>query len=51
LILKPGDTARFRVRLFDEAGTFIREEPSATWALDGLKGAIANGQFAAASDP
>ena len=50
LILKPGDTARFRVRLFDENGTFIREEQSATWALDGLKGTIANGQFVAAAD-
>jgi outer membrane protein assembly factor BamB len=50
LILKPGDTARFRVRLFDENGNFIREEQSATWALDGLKGTIANGQFVAAAD-
>ncbi len=50
LILKPGDSARFRVRLFDENGTFIREEQSATWALEGLKGTIANGQFVAASD-
>jgi outer membrane protein assembly factor BamB len=51
LILKPGDAARFHVRLFDDRGIFIREEPSATWALDGLKGTIANGQFVAASDP
>jgi hypothetical protein len=50
LILKPGDTARFRVRLFDENGTFIREEQSATWSLDRLKGTIANGQFVAATD-
>ena len=45
LILKPGDTANFRVRLFDEQGRFIREEPSATWALDRLKGTIANGEL------
>ena len=51
LILKPGDTAHFRLRLFDENGTFIREEQSGTWALDGLKGTIANGQFVAATEP
>lgn len=50
LILKPGDKVNFRVRLFDERGTFIREEPSATWSLDQLKGEVANGQFVAASD-
>jgi hypothetical protein len=38
------------VRLFDEQGKFIREEPAATWSLDQLKGTIMNGQFVAASD-
>jgi len=51
LILKPGDKVNFRVRLFDERGIFIREEPSATWALDQLKGDVTNGQFVVASDP
>ena len=50
LILKPGDTVRFRVRLFDEKGNFIREEPAAEWSLDKLKGTITNGQFVAATD-
>ncbi|MGI9065760.1 MAG: PQQ-binding-like beta-propeller repeat protein [Pyrinomonadaceae bacterium] len=50
LILKPGDIMKFRVRLFDEQGRFIREEPSATWSLDQLKGTLENGQFTAASD-
>ena len=50
LILKPGDKANFRVRLFDAQGNFIREEPSATWSLDQLKGTVENGHFAAASD-
>jgi hypothetical protein len=50
LILKPGDKVNFRVRLFDEHGVFIREEASATWALDQLKGDLTNGQFVAASD-
>lgn len=50
LILKPGDKAKFRVRLFDEFGKFIREEPAANWALDQLKGTIANGELTVASD-
>jgi outer membrane protein assembly factor BamB len=50
LILKPGDIVKFRVRLFDEQGRFIREEPSAAWSLDQLKGTMENGQFTAASD-
>ncbi|HKZ81805.1 MAG TPA: PQQ-binding-like beta-propeller repeat protein [Pyrinomonadaceae bacterium] len=50
LILKPGDKANFRVRLFDEQGRFIREEQSAVWSLDGLKGSVTNGGFVAAND-
>jgi len=50
LILKPGDKVNFRVRLFDPQGNFIREETSATWALDQLKGTVTNGQFVASSD-
>src|SRR6185369_13833625 len=50
LILKPGDKANFRVRLFDERGVFIREEPSATWSLDKLQGSIANGELTVAAD-
>ena len=50
LLLRPGDTARFRVRLFDEQGRFIREEPAAEWSLDQLKGTIDKGQFVAAPD-
>lgn len=50
LILKPGEKVNFRVRLFDEQGKFIREEPAATWSLDQLKGTISNGQFVAANE-
>src|SRR6185369_4160936 len=50
LIIKPGDKVNFRVRLFDERGVFIREEPAATWSLDKLKGDVSNGQFVAATD-
>jgi outer membrane protein assembly factor BamB len=50
LMLKPGDTVDFRVRLFDERGTFIREEKAATWTLDQLKGNVTNGKFVAEAD-
>lgn len=50
LLLKPGEKVNFRVRLFDEFGRFIREETTATWSLDQLKGTIANGQLEIAGD-
>jgi hypothetical protein len=50
LFLKPGEKVNFRVRLFDEFGRFIREEATATWSLDQLKGTIANGQLEVAND-
>jgi outer membrane protein assembly factor BamB len=51
LVLKPGQTVKLRARLFDAKGRFLREEPSATWALQGLKGTIAGGSFTVAGDP
>jgi outer membrane protein assembly factor BamB len=51
LILKPGESVRFRVRLFDEFGRFLREEQKATWALDKLPGNVSEqGQFTAGTD-
>ncbi len=50
MILKPGAKANFRVRLFDERGVFIREEPAASWSLDKLQGSIANGQLTVPAD-
>ena len=50
LMLKAGDKVSFRVRLFDDRGNLIREEKSAEWSLDKLKGTVENGQFVAASD-
>jgi outer membrane protein assembly factor BamB len=49
VVIKPGEAAKFKVRLFDDHGRFIREEPTATWAADGLKGNATNNQFT--SDP
>src|SRR5689334_17431382 len=51
LILKPGEKVNFRVRLFDAQGNFVREEASATWSLDKLKGAVESGHFTASADP
>jgi outer membrane protein assembly factor BamB len=50
LILKPGDKVTFRMRLFDEQGSFLREEKAASWTLDNLKGTVTDGQFVAATD-
>ncbi len=50
LILKPGEKVSFKVKLFDEQGRFIREDSSATWSLDQLKGTVTNGQFTVADD-
>ena len=51
LILKPGESVRFRVRLFDQQGRFLREEKQATWALDKLPGKVSEqGQFIAGTE-
>jgi outer membrane protein assembly factor BamB len=47
LVLKPGDNIQMHARLFDSAGRFLREE-KASWALEGLRGAIgSDGKFTA----
>jgi hypothetical protein len=50
LTLTPGQTAKLRVRLFDDKGRFLRED-KATWSLEGLKGTVTDGSFTAAPDP
>ena len=50
VLVKPGDAVRYRVRLFDARGHFVREEPAATFTLDGLKGAFAGTTFTPAAD-
>lgn len=50
VMLKPGESASFRARLFDEKGNFIREEKAA-WTVEGLKGVISQeGNYVASSD-
>ena len=41
LVLKPGQAVKLRVRSFDAQGRFLRNETGATFALTGLKGAVA----------
>lgn len=50
VLLAPGATQAYRVRLFDAKGDFIRDEPATavTWAVDQVKGAVdAKGVFTA----
>src|SRR4051812_48185348 len=50
LVLAPGQSVTLHARLFDAKGRFLREEPSATWSIQGLKGTVDNGRFTAAAD-
>src|SRR5262245_43810546 len=50
LVLTPGQTVKLRARLFDAQGRYLRDD-TATWALDGLKGTVADGSLTVASDP
>ena len=50
LVTKPGQATKFRVRLFDDHGRFIREETNPTLSLEGLKGSAENNQFTPAAD-
>ena len=46
LVLKPGDSVQFKVKLFDDRGVFIRETEAA-WSLEKLEGSVsADGTFA-----
>ena len=50
MVLKPGDSVQLHARLYDTAGRFLREESSAAWSLQGLKGTVIDGRFVVASD-
>jgi outer membrane protein assembly factor BamB len=50
VVMKPGETVKLRVRIFDELGRFMREEMSSTLSLEGLKGTTGQNQFTAAAD-
>jgi outer membrane protein assembly factor BamB len=46
VVLKPGEKATFRVKLFDAKGNFVREEKAAAWEST-VGGTIADGVFTA----
>ncbi|MGA2588420.1 MAG: PQQ-binding-like beta-propeller repeat protein [Bryobacteraceae bacterium] len=50
LVLAPGEIVQLHARLFDAAGRFLREDNTAAWSLDHLKGTVADGKFAVATD-
>ena len=49
-LIKPGEKVTFTVKLYDAKGRFVRDEPGAAWAVEGLKGEAAAGVFTAAAD-
>jgi outer membrane protein assembly factor BamB len=52
LTLKPGQTVKLRVRLFDAKGRFLRDGTGASWSLQGLKGSVTpDGAFTAPNEP
>jgi outer membrane protein assembly factor BamB len=51
LVLKPGQTVKLQAKLFDAQGRFLREDTSATWTLQGLKGTVTAGSLTVANDP
>ena len=50
-MVKPSEAVKLRVRLFDDHGRFIRDETTATWSMDRLKGTAQGNQFTAAAEP
>jgi outer membrane protein assembly factor BamB len=50
VLVKPGEAVRYRLRLYDDRGRFVREEASPALAIEGLKGAIVGASFTPAAD-
>ena len=50
IVAAPGQAIALKARLFDGRGRFLREEPAAAWALEGLRGTVTNGTFTPAKD-
>ena len=47
---RPGETVKFKLNLFDDHGRFIRQESSANWEMEGLKGTAQGNQFTSPAD-
>jgi outer membrane protein assembly factor BamB len=50
LLLKPGESVALTVRAFDANGNAVANPGQATWALENLKGTLADGKFTAPKD-
>lgn len=51
LTLRPGAKVKFTAKLYDEKGRFLRDDTSAQWSLQGVKGAVAaDGTLTVAGD-
>jgi hypothetical protein len=50
VILKPGEKAQFRARLFNSKGELLPSRDPVTWSLDQLKGTVENGQLTFSTD-
>jgi outer membrane protein assembly factor BamB len=50
LVLKPGQAVKLHARTFDAKGRFLRDESTAEWSLQGLKGTVTDGTFTPAAD-
>jgi outer membrane protein assembly factor BamB len=51
LIVKPGETIALTVRAFDAKGNPVANPGAATWALENVKGTMADGKFTADKAP
>jgi outer membrane protein assembly factor BamB len=51
VLLQPGETARFRARLYDARGRFVREEAAAAWATERLAGEVVGGAYRPPAGP
>jgi outer membrane protein assembly factor BamB len=51
LNLEPGQSVKLHARLYDSAGRFLKEAPTATWALQGLEGTVTDGMLTIANKP
>jgi outer membrane protein assembly factor BamB len=45
LLLEPGESVQLTAKLYDERGSFLRDEPAPAWELAGLKGTLDKGRF------
>ena len=49
-LVAPGETVTYRIRLYDDRGRFVREEPGAALTLEGLKGDVTRSSVTPAVD-